>query len=437
MPTKIYEGGARARQMTITLTVGSFANTETFITTINGKSITYTADGTGSTTTVAAAIQALLASSDAPPEFQEITFTQVAAVITGVAKTAGKPFTLTKSGTGTYTLATTVANIGPAVWSEATNWSGGAIPANGDDVHIDPNCGGIKYDLDNATMMALALASLNIPAAMEDQIGLPEINKDSASLPYGEYRSTYLRFTVPPTTTNIGEGEGDGSGMVKLDLGQTANAATTTVNVYQTGTSDVDDLEACLLKFTFTGTGLNVLNVSRGSVGVAVLPGEVTTFNTTGSFRVGYQTSQESDAQVRCGSGVTFPTNAVSGTCLKTGGKLTVSSNLTTLNHKGGDTTVLGTAAVTTLNHDKGTIRWDSAGTITALNGGSDAVIDFNGNPRPKTITTLTVNEGFKLIDDQGVVTVTNAIAATRLDLVVRVDGAELRFGPGRSITVV
>ena len=429
MPTKIYEGGARARAQVETYTVGSATNGQIFGITINNKTISYTAGGAETTTTIAAALKALLAATDAPPEFQEITWTQAAAVITMTAKTAGKPVVtaVSASTTGTLTKATTTANVGPEVWSEATNWDGGAIPANGDDVWIKAP---VRYDLDNATMMALALASLNIPLDIEDAVGLPEINEDNSSLPYGEYRSTFLRFTVPPTTVNVGDGvDGNGSGLLRLDLGQTANAATTTINVFNTADSVVDGVEALLLKVTKTGTGANTLNVTRGSVGVAVLPGETSTF-ADGSVRVGYISSQESDAEVRFGSGVAMP-----ATLLKTGGKMTVASNMTTLNHRGGELTVNGAATLTTGNYDKGTINWNSSGTQTTVNGGSDVILNFNGDPRTKIITTLAPKQGFKLIDDQGIVTVTNGIAMTQLDLKIQGE-LDLSFGPGRTITI-
>ena len=136
MATNRRDGDLGAVAQVVTLTVGSATNTETFITTINGRSITYTA-GTGETTsTVAAAIQALLNTSTLP-EFAEVTWAVTAAVITGTARTAGKPFTISESGTGTYTLATPTASAGPESVDLGGNWSAGTTPAVGEDILID------------------------------------------------------------------------------------------------------------------------------------------------------------------------------------------------------------------------------------------------------------------------------------------------------------
>ena len=82
MATNSWRGDYVARAKVVTLVVGSSTTGHTFVTTINGKSVTVTAGGSETTSTIAAAIQAALSGSDAP-EFKEVTWTVDAATVTG------------------------------------------------------------------------------------------------------------------------------------------------------------------------------------------------------------------------------------------------------------------------------------------------------------------------------------------------------------------
>lgn len=432
VPTKYPVGGSAAKAQVQTHTVGGTpANGQTYDVNIGTKQVRYTATGVDTNTTIATALQALLAATDAPPEHQELTWTNPSAgVVTSTAKRPGRPSTISTaaSGTGTFVTATTTANKGPEVWDEPTNWNGGTLPVNGDIIDMSGYEGHFRYNLEG--LASVALAAFLKPMNSTGQMGLPEINEDDPSLPYGEYRPRFIKFNVPPTLTEIGQGDGQGSPLVKLDLGQTATATTSTVNVYGTAAPLVQDGRAVALKMTATGTGANHVAVSRGSVGLAMFPGEALGFGTSGTLRVGFQTSQDSDADVLVGSGVTMP-----DTVTKTGGRMIVASNMTTLNHRGGETVVNGTATLTTGNHDKGTIRWNSSGTVTTWNVGSEATIGWNGDPRPKTVTNCNANINSRGVDDQGVVTFTNGVVFVRGDLKVQGE-FDWAFGPNRTIVI-
>ena len=136
MATNRWLGHAAETAQVTTLTVGSSTNGHTFITTINGKAITYTAGSGETTSTIATAVQALLAASEIP-EFAEVTWTVATNVVTGTAANPGVPFTVSLSGTGTYSASTTTANSGPNVAGVAANWSLAALPGAGAEFLLD------------------------------------------------------------------------------------------------------------------------------------------------------------------------------------------------------------------------------------------------------------------------------------------------------------
>lgn len=127
----IWRGDAQSVAQVNTITVGgTAAATQVYSVTINLKTISYTAIGGDTNSTIAAALRALLAASTIP-EFAEVTWTVLTTVITAASKTVGVPFTNTSSATGTGTLvtATTTANTGKYNWDDPDNWSEGRIPA--------------------------------------------------------------------------------------------------------------------------------------------------------------------------------------------------------------------------------------------------------------------------------------------------------------------
>src|SRR5262245_47220947 len=114
MATRRWRGDAPKTAQVNTVTVGgTAANGQVYSVTINAKLVAYTANGSDTNNTIAAALKALLAAS-VIPEFAEVTWTVATNVITGTAKTAGRPFVNTSAATGTGTLvtATATANSG-------------------------------------------------------------------------------------------------------------------------------------------------------------------------------------------------------------------------------------------------------------------------------------------------------------------------------------
>ncbi|MEG7651972.1 hypothetical protein U2441_15655, partial [Listeria monocytogenes] len=92
-------------------------------------------------------------------EFDEVTWSSSAAVITATGAEDGLYFTATSStsGSGSPTLAasTTTAATGPNYWANANNWLESAVPVTGDDVVVGDGPS-ILADLDQS---AVTLAS--------------------------------------------------------------------------------------------------------------------------------------------------------------------------------------------------------------------------------------------------------------------------------------
>ena len=356
----------------------------------NACVVSYTAVGGDTNITIASALQALLAASQFG-QFQEITFdTTTTAVIPLTAATAGTPFTLSTSATGTGTLvyATTTPNSSPEDWGNAANWSTGALPIAGDDVWIDDSTQSIRWNL---AAISATLNSVNISSTMTGTIGLPEVNTNGSNS-YEEYRTRYL--TVNATTINVGYGSGTGSSRININSGTVQTA----LFVRQTGQSLDTNLEALQWKGTNVS---NTVEVTRGSVGIAGLGGDAATVAT---LTVGYVSNQDSDATVRCGQGTTLTTVNMSG------GSLDLYSGCTTLTKTAGTLTTYGTGAYTTLAALGGTTNCLSTGTIGTLTIGSTETLSFAEDDQARTVTNCTLYAGGSLSDPFKTVTWTNPI---------------------------
>lgn len=323
--------------------------------------------------TLVAAWNAL--SSTVYPQFAEMTAVKSGTTIFRLTgDTAGKPFTVTLTpleanlgaadaqtieGAGTATTGTaTTACSGPNHWTTAANWTLNVAPVDTDDVVIENSSQDILYGLDPAS---IDLASLTINPSYTGNIGLPKRNSGG----YAEYRTDYLTLT---TITSLVV---EGGKRVKINSGATACACV----VRNTGQSPETGVPACLFKNTHASTALTVL---KGSVGVAFFGGE--TSNLTGGLNIGSIDNVESDADVTLGSGVTNPT------ITKNGGKLEVNANVTTLTHNAGETTIEA-GAVTTLVMTGGTVNYNSTGTLTTATVSGSSLLNFDQDPRTKTVT--------------------------------------------------
>ena len=382
MGTNRWKGDAPAVAQVITLTVGSSTAAQTFITTINGKSITYTAGGAETTTTIATAIQALLQASTIA-EFKEVAWTTATSVVTGTAATAGVPFVVSKSGTGTYTLATTVASSGPNDASTLANWSTGALPANTDDLLIDGGSD-ILYGL-NALSAPVALNTLRIKASFTGNIGLPYFNAAG----YVEYRT---RFFPVATTVPVTIGEGAGTGPTRVYL---ATGLVLSLTVLATGTRQSSGVTVVNAYGFTSGTA----NIVAGDVGFATdddtLTGTLTTLT------------------CNTGSTVTVGTSVTVTTANNAGAKILAYGTITTLNNTLGPVSLY--VAPTTITADGGRVYGYFTGTVATAtfrgqgNRQTDPVLDFSNDPRPRTVANHSFTGGSSLLDPDKTITFSNA----------------------------
>lgn len=346
---------------------GTIAAGSTFAFTINNKTVTYTATGT-TVASVTAGIVAFWNSTDnpLPPEFQEAEAVDETTLVRITGRTAGNPLVITQatggSGSPTATLTNVTAATGRNWVNNADNYTDGAAPANSDVIVLD------RGDVDILHGLATSLTGITIDwrEGYTGNVGLPPINETAE--PYGEYRERYLTLDGA-TLIRI---ESSGAQRCNINTGTTA----ATVIIRQTGGRLNQQIPVVCLRGSHAN---NTLNVSRGDVGVAFFAGETARFD---DLRMAYVDNPATDARVVCGSGCTLATIA------KSGGELTINSNVTTFTQgpNGGLTTVQA-GAVTTANVDGGTLIYNSTGTLGTAHVSSDGFLDFDQDPRGKTVT--------------------------------------------------
>jgi hypothetical protein len=375
MATNRWLGRALAVAKVSTHTVdGTAAISQVYTVTINGKSITYTSSGVDTNSTIAAALQVLLAASTIT-EFAELTWTVNGAIITSTSDTPGQNQIITSSatGTGTFVTATTTAASGPNRWDVAVNWSLGSVPVDGEDVILDLPVS----ILDGLDQSAVTLASLTISDSFGSAyIGLPRTSANG----YPEFREQSLKIG---TTTFKCDAP---SGRIKIDFGTVQVAG----EVRKTGQGVEQGIQAALLKGTHAS---NAFDVQSGSVGFAIVGGETATLLTLRTA---------ASAQVLCGAGCTIGTVSGEGTVV-------INSAVTTMTQAGGQWTTNGSGAITTLTQNGGLLNHNSSGTITTATIGG--TLNCGGDATPRTITTLTINKAGRILDPLNTLTITNNIA--------------------------
>jgi hypothetical protein len=401
-----------AQVETITLG-GTWSTNDTATVTINGKDLTLTVGTTATLAELCVQLARMLgdvatemgagyiASERGPnvPEFREFTAIAGATTVllTGVKK--GRPFSISlakNSAAGTLATATTVSATGPHHFDNADNWSGGLIPADGDDLVFDHGAIDCRYALEQS---AITPASLRITMGYSGKIGLPATNEEDAAFPYPEYRPRYLALGNAGDGLNslvtIGELDGPGSGRIMLDTG----SGRATFNVLNTGQPETAEEPAVLWKGTHAE---NVVSISKGSLAIARQAGEQAVVNT---LSVGYRTNLPGDARVHCGAGAALTTVNQSG------GILTTNSTIAAANLTGGELLHLA-GAITQLTMARAAVRYRSAGTLAAVSVGPGGILDFRQDMRSRTVASCDLFAGAELHDPHG-----TAVFSSGIDL--------------------
>jgi len=389
MATVILRGDAPAVVKEMRATPANVEVGDVFTLTCGGKSVSYTA----AAATVADVCTGLtpLWNASTVTEHEEITASDETTYIKLLGDTvgAGIDFTVTASATNGgstddqgFAMSTAQAAEGPECWDTATNWFGGAVPVDGDDVILENSSVSLKYGF---AQSGVTLNSLKQMATFTGELGLPRTRNEGTGTEYVEYRQRELAIGI--TTGDIGLGDGAGSGRFLLDTG----AAQTTLRVWKTGTPADTNLPAFFWKGSH---GSNALFVNRGVVGVAYFGGDTATLST---LDVGYVTSS-TDSDVSCGSGLTLTT------LLQTNGTARIRNSVTTINQNGGSL-YCDAGNITTANLRGGTCYYRGVGTITTANlhGGS---LDFRQDNQSRTVSQCNVyGAGASIYDPNDTVT--------------------------------
>lgn len=342
-------------------TIASTTNTHTFILTVtDDKGATFAvqtvADGVLTATQLAAALCAAWNASTSPLLTGITAANNSSAVVTLTADTAGVPFSVAESGTGTWSgTGNTTANQGINDYETARNWQLDAIPIATNDVIFGVGQVGAVYGLNQS---AIALGDFRIEKGCKSLIGRFE-----------QGLAHYLR--IDPDLLRV---EYSGQRCL-LDIGSAAISP----YIWSDGSPELTGRYVVYIK----GSAIATLEIGKGSVAVAAFQEDTATVATV---RIGYETTRASDANVLLGPGLTLTTLDMAGGIAKALCAFTTGNIL-----EGATLTTEGTGAITTLNV-YGTAYPNSSGTIGTLN--AYGVVDFTKDRRARTVTSLVLFPG-------------------------------------------
>lgn len=422
MAIKRWIGGTPATKRVMTITVANtWAAADTAKITVGVQDLTVVVD-TGTTTAIAtrlaAAINAASATADIVgtetrnvggqeiPEFQEFTALASGSTVIITANTAGVYFNVTVSettaGTGTLSIATTVAGSGPEHADNLDNWEGGALPANDDTVMFDTGSVNCLYGLEYYRTNSIELHVI-ITGDYRGQIGLPAYNVQGG---YDEYRTRGFQLygagndhdvTIREAST-VGSGS---AGNIYLDaVGQ----ALRTLDILASRGAVASGPTVFV-----TGGGFTTINALRGFVDL-----EPDDFNVSGgsgiiasgAINVGVSEGQATDVTVRFGSLARLcesgSLNVRSGEVIAYANTKVSSDVITTTIYGGTMRLEAAGAQDTFIVHSGGTLKHNAGGgttTAVTLNGGT---LDMDGGTSAQAITTLTLSSGAIVKDNGG-----------------------------------
>ncbi len=415
MTTTAWVGNSVNTSQTVTLTVNAVGVGGTLSAVINGKPVTYTCVSGDTPASAASAWQALLSARTAPPEFQEVAWTVVSNVITGIAKNAGTPFYGTGTGTGgltktdggsaNSTLVQTVANVSQNDPGNAQNWLRNGLPSlpqNGDDVILQNSSVDISVNL--TALSGVTIASWTRYQSYTGSIGLPFNNP----LGYVEYRPLYLKLasSVNPALAAfpliLGPGVGSGPSLEQYDM---QSYRTSLIATAAGSPSDADGYNVRLLG----SNGLNAVQITGVAVGICMYPTEAFPNGATIS-----QASVDGGGTLDMGSGCTFSGTGGGGTITITGGTSTMYNAPSTIVARNNATVTLAAQGGTypSVSVTSGcTLNIAAAMTISVLSVTKSSNVDASGIVGVTvTITTSSLDgNDCQVNDPNNVVTWTNA----------------------------
>ena len=419
----------------------------TYSATLNGKTVTYSANATDGLTAAAAAtglFNLLNTTSSIAAEFTEITFANPSSgILTATAKVAGTPFAnvpgtsaglVLSTGNGLasgITTAHTTPNASPSDVNDAQNWlrvtapapGVRALPQNGDDMVIANTDVPMLWNLDQ--LKAVQPNTITRWQSFTAQIGLPENNPGG----YTEWRATYFWIVGPQGSTPagglqvvLGFGSGSGGGPTR----ERYNFQSQKVTVTALAAGPPDDEYGIRILGVHTDNAVTLLG--GVSVAVAMLPGETAQLNSA---------TVDGGATLAIGRGVTWTTSSASAASSLTtfGGACLLNAAPATIQGNGGTTFAVATDGITWASwtlQDGCVLNMLAGGTITTLAMSNGCNLDKSGDGRALTITNSTLDGDSCFINDPlNAITFTNATTVKQKVL----DGP-IRFTGTRTVKV-
>ena len=357
---------------------GTIAATDLFRIALGSKTLEVVATATTVAHIVALLKNAIDAAQATEPEWTRVTASDETTHLQVTSRTPGEPFTLTAAivntsgGTApTLTPSTATASKGPRHYDHAANYSGGALPANGDTLIVE---GG--HSLAFGDLSAVTLAPF-IVRDFGGQIGLPPVNQDGG---YAEYRpqEMLISATIFDCMQNVV------SQCLRINFG----SAQVTGTVYSSGTP----LERTLHAVTLRGShASNVFTLLGGSVGIATEAGETATAATirTGAS-ISSGDSRPRSAKARRVTNFTME-----------GGNVRLYADSANVIVDGGtcqlidDPDISGSCII----RESGTVEVNGAPTVAKFIVGSGGFLDLSKDARPFTVSACDLYAGGRIYD--------------------------------------
>ena len=327
------------------------------------------------------------------PEFYGVeAATDGVDTVTVTGPTSYRPIAITMttdSVSGTINTTTVTSATGPNSANNATNWSGGAVPVDDDDIVFDHRASAsCLYHLDQ--LATVTPASITIDG-FRYAIGLADVNTDTPSKSHDEYLDTYLQLCAAGDSTEtkvyINSPQSE---RIRLNT-QDGQA---TILVESTGARSGSEIASLMWLGTHAS---NAITIRKGEVGIAIGNGQSATVATL---------TLDEGGMAICGDGATLTT------VNNYGGRITAQSNVTTLSQTGGACwfkSGVGTAATLgTANIRGGTLYYESSGTLTTLTVNKGGRLDCRNDPSARTFTNVNLYAGSEFHDPDGSVTATN-----------------------------
>jgi hypothetical protein len=354
---------AQVWKATITTTTNGHTYTVT-ITDDNGDTaaITYTVANPPDTTVTLVA-EGFIAAWNASlnPLIAKFTATNSAGQVILTADSAGRPFSLAASGTGTWSGdGNTTTPVSNNDYGQASNWTTDAVPTTGDDPVITGGSVGLLYGLNQS---GVAVNAFVVEDSFTGQVGRIENGV-----------LHYLRID-PDSFEYRGR-----SSLAAFDLGSAAIA----VLLAGTGAPSAPGRNALYLK----GSALTTATILSGNVGLAAADNDTATIAT---LLVGSD-GQTTPVDVTLGAGLSLTTLRAAAGWSRQRCASTTSIVAPTAKWESE-----GSGAIGTL-YAGGQCYPDSTGTITALHALGTGIVDFSRNRQARTVSTLTLYPGATVI---------------------------------------